>query len=266
VGIAYYPTHILREHAPITPRDVVAVVLTHRNRHEMLDACISSIRRYFKGDIVVVDDRSDKPIENICVKHSARLVKLSPLPGNVFRKSLAINTGVKLTNSKYILLNDVDCLHYSYVIFQLIALLNKNGGNIAVPARKNIWRSASDILRHIQNGSALRLPVSGIESGLHAGMREGETIVSRDWGGGWGYGMLMERSVFDRIGGFDEEMIGFSSEDADFSLRAIQNGFNFLFTRHVSVFHVGHGFMQGWGADSKFNQGKFRQKHGFWGP
>jgi predicted glycosyltransferase involved in capsule biosynthesis len=71
--------------------------------------------------------------------------------------------------------------------------------------------------------------------------------------------------MFDHVGGFDESMVGFSSEDADFSLRLVKAGFTLTFTRAVSVYHVNHWWMMGWGGYGS-TRDVFRQKHGFWGP
>ncbi len=49
--------------------------------------------------------------------------------------------------------------------------------------------------------------------------------------------MMVERSVYDELGGFDEECFGIAYNDVDFCLRALGKGYLNVFTPYVEAYH-----------------------------
>ena len=64
-----------------------------------------------------------------------------------------------------------------------------------------------------------------------------------------GFCMLMKRSLFEKVGAFDEQFGLGNFEDDDYCRRAMQAGFQLLIARDAFIHHVGHATFQGAGVD-----------------
>jgi len=238
----------------------VSIIITIKNREEMLSACLASIRRYFDGKIVVVDDASKNSVRAICNLHGASLIELPQAPGPI-RKNLANNIGAASTDSKFLFFNDVDCLHPTPIILSLVKMYEKMGDYIYEPARLDVSKSASEILDAIRNGKVSDLPVANISSRAHKKLKDNTTEIHEDWTNCWGYGIFTTRAAFNAVGGFDVEMVGCGAGDVDFTYRLYKLGYRFVFTREIHMIHVNHMHM-GYEQKDK-NWEIFHEKHGF---
>lgn len=209
----------------------VSVIIPNYNGLDYLKLCLDSLKKqtYKKFEIVVVDNGStDGSVEYltgnfpdiICIKLTRN-----------FGYSEAVNTGIKRTKSRYVLLLNNDtavdrkCLEY------LVNSANDHpeAGFISAKILQFNDRTKIDNAGDNMDSSGHLLTRGfGKNERLYS---KGENIFL-----GTGSGTLIKRKVFDKIGYFDEDYF-FYMEDADFCFRAQLAGFKGWFEPNALIYH-----------------------------
>ena len=205
-----------------------------RQRVCLLVQCVSSIRRlstYRNVEIVVIDgyDISESVLAAI-QGSDLRLVRCD----RPFNFSQRVNLGVQAASGESLLLlnDDTEVITPDW-IEAMLSLAQQPA--VGVVGAKLLYPNGrlqhAGILMLAGNPSHAFFNASGYDDGYY-----GSNIVDRNYLAVTGACMIMRRSVFEELGGFDEQL-PLNYNDVDFCLRAHQLGYRNVFTPHAQLIH-----------------------------
>ena len=193
-------------------RSRVSVVIATRDRAALLRRCIESLREVTAGpapEIVLVDNGSREP-DALALLASLQEQGCTVLrrPGS-FNWSLLNNAGVRASSGEIVVLlnNDTECIEADWLERLASACLDPAAGPVGA---RLLYADGT-----VQHAGVL------IGPGPHAAHRwspDGETGI-RSVSAVTGACMAVRRTLFDRLGGFDEAL-PVTWNDLDFCLRA----------------------------------------------
>ncbi len=223
------------------------IIIINWNSGEHLKNCLESIvdsSINFNYNVIVVDNNSeDNSITQLNKKNYGLLIQLK----RNFGFAKACNIGVKESNSEFILFLNPDVILKPGVIEKALSILIEKPKIGIVGVKQfdkngNLVYSCSRFLKI----KYLLNDITGL-SKLYPKLFKPSTIMN-DWNHSvstevdqvMGSFMLMRRSDFLRIGGFDERFFVYY-EDMDLAKRFFNNGLNSYFCSDVSIIHSGCG-------------------------
>lgn len=212
----------------------ITILLTTFERDHLLEFGLRSIARQKRTDcrVIVLNDGSAGTVQAICRKYGAEYIDTGCRTAGAALKwripGFAMNAGVKLCNSEFIVMSCAEIYHLDDCLEKLLAPLLAGADRMALAIPKKIGGGWVD------NGSYLKR--------LQAGEPE-----SAEWLKGLGglqtsvpFLMAMRREHYIAIGGYDEDFTGHSMEDCDFVNRLIGYGCHHAETEAHCV-HLWHG-------------------------
>jgi len=238
------------------------IVIVNRNSGLQLFECLSSISAADKTGIelrqvCVVDDAS--------TDDSLREITLMSLPLKILRNDVhtgygaSCNRGAAESDAKYILfLNTDTVLHPSSLIVPIRYLEQSGHSTVGIVGvqllddRGAVSRSCS---RFPTFGRMLAI-VLGLDRVLPSifprhQMAEWDHLETREVDQVIGAFMLVRRTVFEQLGGYDERFFVYM-EDLDFSLRMRELGYRSVYLSTATAFHGGGGTSRRVKAESLF--------------
>jgi peptidoglycan/LPS O-acetylase OafA/YrhL/glycosyltransferase involved in cell wall biosynthesis len=237
-----------------TPMHISAVICT-RNRPDLIGSAVESVlaNTYSDFDLLVVDqsdDRTGAIVRGLQADHSNLRYLHTSKPG----LSRAYNIGIRETTGDVLAFTDDDCaapadwLESIARAFQADEQVDMLYGQVLLPAALA--------------GHSGEVPTLEIAKPEHLNHRNGFRIY------GMGANYAVRRSLFARIGGFDEALGGGgplkSSQDFDFQYRAYLAGATVALCPEVKVDHYGLRTREQWPATQRaygFGDGAFYFKH-----
>jgi GT2 family glycosyltransferase len=226
--------------------DVSAVIVTYNSR-EVVGACIESLRRNTAGvsyEVIVVDNASrDGTADEIGRRFpDVRIIarrRNAGLPAG-------INEGVRASAGRHVMQLNPDCRldgdalsilatyldHHPDVGVVAPKLLDDDGtvqmSRRAFPGYSTAFFGRYSLLTRIFPGNRFsrRYLMSDVDDA---------TTRDVDWVSG--AALMFPRAVFDRLGGWDEQLFLFS-EDVDFCKRAHEAGFRVVYHPQAVVYHT----------------------------
>lgn len=212
----------------------VAVIIITFNSSSCINKCLESVRKNLSDEFriffVLIDNNSGDPSPDMIKKHQAddTLVKINP---QNFGFAKAVNQGIKLAKNRfspdYYLLLNPDATLGDNAIGQLLAFAEKN--NLAIPSPiihnasgKGYWFCGAKI-NWLKQKTVHYLEPKDINKPYQT------DILS-------GCCMLISQEAINKLGLFDEKFYLYY-EDADYSLRAKNNGFLPFVIPSAKCFH-----------------------------
>lgn len=191
----------------------ITCVLTLRNRDkERVENCLKTLRQQScMPNIIVVDYGSDKANlrwERKIIPDALTRLIVAPYD-TVFNKSKAINIGIRLSDTPYLLMTDIDCIFSENFVEEALNVLERNDKSVVLCQK-------------------IDLDEDGRVGELHEPSASGSCIgIDRDW--------LM------KVHGFDERYTFWGREDNDLVDRAVSDGYQTVWiTDRVKMFHQWH--------------------------
>src|SRR5712664_1203392 len=238
------------------------IVIVNRNSGHQLRECLCSISAADKTGIelrrvCVVDDAS--------TDDSLRDITLMSLPLKILRNDVhtgygaSCNRGAAESDAKYILfLNTDTVLHLSSLIVPIRYLEQPEHSTVGIVGvqllddRGAVSRSCS---RFPTFGRMLAMEI-GLDRVLpfifpRHQMAEWDHLETREVDQVIGAFMLVRRTVFEQLGGYDERFFVYM-EDLDFSLRMRELGYRSVYLSTATAFHGGGGTSRRVKAESLF--------------
>jgi peptidoglycan/LPS O-acetylase OafA/YrhL/glycosyltransferase involved in cell wall biosynthesis len=247
--------HGLSSERITTPMHISAVICT-RNRPDLIGSAVQSVlaNTYPDFDLLVVDqsddDRTGATVRDLQHTHA----NLRYLHTDKAGLSRAYNIGIRETTGEVLAFTDDDCvapadwLESIAHAFKADDQVDMLYGQVLLPAALA--------------GHSGEVPTLGIARAEHLNRRNGFRIY------GMGANYAVRRSLFARIGGFDEALGGGgplkSSQDFDFQYRAYLAGATVALRPEVKVDHYGLRTREQWPATERaygFGDGAFYFKH-----
>lgn len=220
----------------------IAVVIPTWRRDDLLKNCLQSLDRQTFTDFrtVVVSNAASEQAARMAEAAGCAVIRLPSNRGF----AAAVNAGISHAQSPYVLvLNDdveldprwlertVSFLNERLEIFYCCGKIYQAGGLL--------FDNAGDALS--LGGSAWRLGYGRPGSGLND---SGDFSLPRPVWAVSGTATLFRRTVFDKIGRFDEDFFAYL-EDMDFSLRAARAGFQGFYLPEATCRHQGSATLGG---------------------
>lgn len=225
----------------------VSIVIPNFNGKKYLDGVLKSLARqtYRDFEIILVDNGStDGSIEY--VKEGYPHVRLIQLPENMgFCK--AVNEGIKLSRARYVILLNNDTEAHKDFVKELVAAMDRHRKAFSCASRMIRFDDRSLLDDAGNFYCALGWSYArGKDRDIHT-YEEEEKIFAACAGAA-----IYRRSIFHRIGYFDEEHFAYL-EDTDIGYRARIYGYENWYAPKARVYHVGSGT-----SGSRYNQFKTR--------
>ncbi|QYZ70040.1 glycosyltransferase family 2 protein [Neotabrizicola shimadae] len=223
---------------PVRERSVSIVVPT-RNRGEMLNNAVKGLIESnpgFELDIVVVDNGSTEPgtlaVLDALEQSGVRILEF----GEGFNYALINNLAVEHVRHEQI------CFMNNDVAFPEPGVLVELCSRLAAPdvgAAGPLMTRASDIVQH---GGVVLGPwhgaVHAFEDRMLGDPGYGEMLrVAGETSAVTGAFLLTRRSLFEKLGGFDELAFPVNFNDVDYCLRLWEAGHRVVFSPHVRIYH-----------------------------
>ncbi len=215
---------------------MVSVIIPNYNGRRYLRTCLESLRRqtYRDFEVVVVDDGSQDGSVRLIKAEFPEVKVIGLEKNNGF--SAAVNVGICESKGELVALlnNDVEAdpgwlealvsaaKQYPWAGFFACKMLQFS--------RRDILDGAGDA--YLRFGGARRIG--------HGELDHGQYDESREVLGACAGAALYRRTLFDSIGLFDEDFVGFH-EDIDLSLRAQWAGLGCLYVPKAQIYHIGGG-------------------------
>lgn len=173
---------------------LVSVIVTTRNNHATLDACLSSViaQSYAPIELLVVDNASTDDTTDIARRYTSLVYTRGP------ERSVQRNYGVSLAKGKYVAIIDSDMELNPDVILACVEVTQTHPGMNAV------------VIPEESFGDGFWAQCKRLERSYYVGMPWIE--AARFFG----------KPQYERVGGYDESLI--SGEDWDLSRRIEQLG------------------------------------------
>ncbi len=223
------------------------VIIPNYNGKAYTEKCLDSLRRQtcMDFDIVVVDNCSeDGSADLVNEKYpEVRLIRLS----ENFGFSRAVNEGIRIANTEYIILLNNDTEATETFVEELLQ---------AIEGREDVFSVAAKMLQmadpdKIDGAGDLYCALGwafALGKGRNKKRYDRETNVFSACAGA----AIYRREVFEAIGYFDEFHFAYL-EDVDVGYRARIMGYRNIYTPKAVVYHVGSGF-----SGSRYNSFKIR--------
>lgn len=220
-------------------RPTVSVILVNYNGFRHLDACLRSLMQQDYPaellEVVLIDNgSSDESIPFIEKNYpKVRLIRNAQNVGF----SPAVNQGAREAKGEYIALMNNDAYAAPNWISELVKVLErrKDQGGVCIASRMLDWYGK----RVDFDGGGVSFYGYGVQ--LHYNLPADRVkAAERKLLFACGGAMLIERAVFLKVGGFDEQFFAYF-EDVDFGWRLWIAGYEVWFAPEAVVYHRHHG-------------------------
>lgn len=220
----------------ITGQPLVSIIIPIRDRVELLSRCLESIEEktdYRHFEVIIVDNQSEEP------ETLAYLARLShtvvPLPGP-FNYSHLNNVGATHARGEFLLFlnNDTEVIADEWLTAMIEHAQRPHVGAVGA---KLLYPD-----RTIQH-AGLVLGLRGVAGYACGNLPEefagyfGLPQIIRNCGAVTAACMMMRKSVFAEVGGFDEN-IKVAYNDVDLCLRIREKGYVIVYTPYAVLYHL----------------------------
>ena len=220
---------------------LVSIIIPFKDKPELLVQCLDSILQkssYSNFEVIGVSNNSEESATFSKMQHYAGLdSRIKFIEHNIsFNFSALVNKGVNASNGSQIVLmnNDIEVINHDW----LESLLeHSQRQEVAVVGAKLYF--ANNKIQHAGVGIAL----GGAAGHLHLNFLRHQTgyynrlNVIQNLSALTGALMMVERSIYDELNGFDEQEFKIAYNDVDFCIRAIKAGYLNIFTPYCDAYH-----------------------------
>lgn len=221
------------------PQPLVTIIVPTRDRVALLRTCIDSVLArtlYPRYEILVVDNGSVEGATLEYLDELGRHPKCRVLPHPApFNFSAIVNAGAQAATGTLLCLlnNDIEVISPDWL------------GEMAAHAAQPDAGAVGAMLYYpddtIQHGGVI-LGIGGVAGHIyHRSPRgcagyQGRALVAQDMSAVTGACLVVRRSVFEHVGGFDEGL-AVAFNDIDFCLKLLKAGYRNLWTPHAELYH-----------------------------
>ena len=201
--------HIMEERLNIKEYQVSIIIPVYNGEKYILQAVISALNQTIPCEVIVVNDGStDKTHDLLCgVPNITYLIK--PNGGT----ASALNIGIRNSTSKWVHWLSADDVLYENAVEVMLNEISITPNN-----ENYIYYSNYDIID--ENGNHLGEFIEPLHRNFSTKEERFKELLGNFYGNG--SSSMIHKSVFDKIGYFDETIQ--HSEDYDFWLKAMKNG------------------------------------------
>ena len=223
------------------PAPLVSCIIPTRNRHKLLKTCMNGLLHktdYQNLEFIIVDNGSDEPetlaLFKALMKADTR-IRILPLPGP-FNYSKLNNEAVRQSRGSIVALlnNDLEMIEPGWLEEMVALALRKDvgavGAKLLYPNGKiqhaGVFVGARGTAGHCWHG----YPGKTIGYFANAVLTRAVSAVTAAC-------LVVEKSKFTEVGGFDEENLPVAYNDVDFCLRLMEKGYRNVWTPFAKLIH-----------------------------
>ena len=226
-------------------RPSVSIIIPTRDMSQLLRPCLESILEkttYSPFEIIVVDNGSrDAATLNYLAEVSrdsrVHLLRLD----EEFNYSRLINLGVQNSEAEFVALvnNDVMVINPEW-LEEMVSQAMQPG--IGAVGPRLLYPDG----RIQQAGVILGAGLHGVAEVAHRGLPKGDqgyfgrAALAQELSAVGAACMLVRRSAYLEVGGFDEENLKIAFNDIDFCLKLLERGARILYTPYAELYHHEH--------------------------
>lgn len=223
-----------------------SIVIPTYNRPERLKNCLSAIEQLDyprdRFEIIVVDDGSNTPLENVVAPFQSQL-NLTLLSQSNSGPATARNTGASRAQGKYLVFTDDDCAPLPDWLQALEAQFLKTpecliGGRTLNALPDNLYSTASQML------------IDYLYDYYNADIQEARFFASNNF--------ALPAEVFRKIGSFDTSFPLAAGEDREFCDRLLHFGYQLCYAPEAQIYHAHHlSLPKFWRQHFNYGRGAF---------
>lgn len=231
--------------------NAVDVVIGNYNGAPFLPECLASLARQSRlpQHVFVVDAGSTDDSITIANEHGATVVQTENLGlGHLY------NIGVAAAAAPYVFVANNDIALDAECLERLVDALDDRPHAFAADPRQDAWDTGGLVHARttIRRGRMFREPIPGFRLDLRAPAQSIGRTTCTNAGG-----MLVRRTLYGRLGGFDESFF-LDFEDLDLCWRAWAQGWESL---HVPAAHIRHHVGMSHGGRPRVLARRYAQSH-----
>ncbi len=230
-------------HYPVENKPLVSIIIPTKDKADLLTSCVDSIVQntdYPNWEIIIVDNGSEEKatfefFESCQKRLGIKRFKIHQDP-SPFNFSYLVNQGVKVAQGSMILLlnNDTELISPSNWLEEMVGYAQRKA--IACVGCKLLYND--DTMQH----AGIICGIGGIASHSHVdfpvqspGYFTRLNIVA-NYSGVTGACLMIKRSLWEKVGGFDEQL-AVAFNDVDFCLRLLKQNYRHLVLPQVLFYH-----------------------------
>lgn len=219
---------------------LVSIIIPTRDELNLLQRCLNSIRRlstYPGYEIIVVDNQSSDPgtiayLETLAKNEGTKILSFQ----QPFSYSAINNFAVRHARGKVLCLlnNDTEIITPEWME-EMLGILYQKG--VGVVGAKLLYPDGT-----VQHGGDL-IGVGGVANHAHAFLQhdapgyQGRAMLAQDVSAVTGACLMAWKTVYEELGGLDENHLPVAFSDVDFCLRAREAGYRIVWTPHAELYH-----------------------------
>ncbi|WP_082160947.1 MULTISPECIES: glycosyltransferase family 2 protein [Burkholderia] len=240
VNISVLPHGRRVEYESVVPEPLVSLIIPTRNRCDLLRQCVDSILKktvYENFEIIVIDNGSDEAESLRYLSEINENDRISVICVNEpFNYSLLNNRAVTLARGEIVglLNNDIEVLSPHWL-----------GEMVSCAMQDGVGAVGAKLLYPDE-----RIQHAGVVMGIHGGADHVHRFESRTSTGYFGNAsysqcymavtaacLIVKKSLFNEVGGLDEENFVVAFNDVDFCLKLHDAGYRNVWTPHAELIH-----------------------------
>lgn len=207
---------------------LVSVIVPCRNERRYIIACLESIRSNDypsdRVEVLVVDGRSDDGTRELLQKYAEQWPSVQWFDNPAQTAPAALNVGIQSSRGDVVMRMDAHCHYPRNYISVLVGWLDRSGADNVGGAWRTLPGADTPVARAI--AAALSHPFGVGNAHFRLGIAEPRWVDTVPFG-------CYRRSVFGRIGLFDEELI--RNQDDEFNQRLLRSGGRILLVPDATI-------------------------------
>jgi len=215
---------------------MISIVMPVYNQHELTRECIASIIAHTDNyELVIVDNGSTPPFPGATIRNETNL----GFP-------MAVNQGIRVAKGEIIILLNNDTIVTPGWAAKLTAALNA-------------YAIAGPMTNFCAGLQRTAIPLYETEEELAARAREfSDTHYGERTNVNWviGFCMAFKKSLWEKLGDFDESLWPSSGEEIDFCFRARRAGYKIVVLGDVYIHHFGSATFREMHGSGQIDYGK----------
>lgn len=221
--------------------DKVGVILVNFKQYELTIECLKSIfcSEYQNFEVILIDNSCNPSealrIEQIFAAYNLTVLKFEQNLGY----TIGVNQGLKYLYENslpdFIMILNNDTILDKNAITALVESLKKNNQKAIVTGKvyyfdeRNKIQTAGEIYKNKSKRDSIVIGQGEIDNGQYDHEAERDMIDDILW--------MFPIELYEKIGGYDETFFIYA-EQADFALRAKQNGYKLIYTPNAKIWHM----------------------------
>lgn len=222
------------------PAPKVSIIIPTRNGLRLIRRCVESVfvqTAYPDFELLIVDNQSDDPATLDYLDELRRRPQVRVLRYDApFNFAAITNFAVKQAEGQLLCLlnNDTEAISPDW-----LAELTSHAVRPEVGAVGAMLYYPNDTIQH----AGVIVGLGGIAGHWHVGAKRGMTgyfgraALTQDLSAVTAACMMLRRSVFDEVGGMDEEHLPVAYNDIDLCLRIREKGYRIVWTPYAELYH-----------------------------